>query len=442
MPLAKYSFYSGNVTLTVVENVFSLYERCKELLDTNGNGWADPITDFSQLKAKIDKVEVGNQSNDDESMKACANLAMNQNDDDNEEDMLVPLPKVETDENQELSTIWLPLKRKHIFNVKSRTSAFIIFRYYVMVTQCYKYQGINQSIFDRKLKTWILENVLPYLEDDKLYPAFGAVLRVLQTVKEPNESGYLGTRSKSSRMNRLLGAHSATYDDDDSSSLFNFDPSGTELDWWIRIATAVASGLVILLLLIFCFVRICTNRKKIRDERMTDSSRKLSFGQKLKGILWKNSHRPEQDEFYAYKKESRGVSYENEKLGKKKTNKLKGKKTKEKFDLPLLGNITESEEEVVLHRTPLNRICSSGSSMSQHQNETKKKEAVKARFKISDSSDEGEKRKKPLTSSLKSSQPVSKAPGRQRNILDKFRSKSPDRGKSQDHKNLLSRDVP
>lgn len=392
LPVAKFSFYSGNVTFSVIQNVFNLYERCKELLDTNGNGWADPISDFSQFTFTVEPLAITKQSTDDDAMKSCANLAMNQNDDDNEEDMLVALPKMETEEGEELATIWLPLKRKHIFNINSKTSAFILFRYYVMVTQCYSYQGINQSIFNRKLKLWLVENVLPYLEDENLYPAFGAVLRILETIKEPDESGYHGTKQKAvSRWRHLLGPHVG--DDNNDDNVFDVDTD--DYTKWLLITFAALAG-PILLLLTCCAARVCS--KKNRDNHV----RKPNCFQRCMRFLRRNSHQPDGDEFYQYKKLSTAnqnvVFEENEKKGKCPWRKQKGKKTKskEKFNLPRLGRTSESDEDVVLLDTKKG-----------------KKSASNASFKISESSDEG---KKPPKRQVKPDPP---------GLFTKFRSRSP-----------------
>ena len=109
LPVIKFSYYTGNVSYATASSAYSLFERCKELLDTNGNGWKDPITDFSRLHFKIDPIDLSNFL-EDEGMKSCVSLVLNKDDADNEEDMLVELPKIELEENEELSTIWIPFK--------------------------------------------------------------------------------------------------------------------------------------------------------------------------------------------------------------------------------------------------------------------------------------------------------------------------------------------
>lgn len=395
LPVAKFSFYSGNASYAVVQKVLNLYERCKELLDTNGNGWGDPITDFSQFRTKLEPLDLKKQSSEDDSMKACANLALNQNDND-EEDMLVPLPKIETTENEEPSTIWLPLKRKHIFNINSKSSAFILFRYFVVVTQCYAYQGINQSIFNQNLKVWLVDEVVPYLNDDKLYPAFGAVLRILETVKASNENGYHGTKSKPFGHRQFPGDHPAQFSDNDEviSDLYSDDD---DFDWWSKIALIASCGIVALLLLTFLVARICCETK--RKDASTDPPDKPSFMQKFKKLLMRNTHRAEADEFYQYRKvprHPRRIVFENEKrCGLFRKQKTKKSGSKEWFDLPLLGEQTESEEEIVVHESFSSKKESSDSSGRRFKSA---KTASKETFKISEDSDDSRlKNSKPQT---------------------------------------------
>lgn len=303
---------------------------------------------------------------------------MNQNDNDNDEDMLVPVPKIETE------SIWLPLKRKRIFNINSKESSFILLRFFVIVSQCYSYQGINQAVFNRKLKTWIMENVLPFLDDDKLYPSFGAVLRILETIKEPNDGAYQGSKGKSSsRHNRINSIRGKINDEDYESLKSDYD---NDMSYWIKIGFIVSGVLLLLILLICLCVKLCN--KKFHK---SDNQRKRSLKQKIVDILTSNTHIPERDEYYQYKNVARGVAFENEKQRKCKWfNKNRKSKTKDRIDLPLLGKATDSEDEIVLH----------DSSSSSKRSTTKSKNT---KFGISESSDEDRSKKKPSKSSLKSS---------------------------------------
>lgn len=367
------------MTYSVAQNVFDLFDRCKELLDTNGNSWSEAITDFSQFNVKIIPLMIPKTSDDDEAMKACSNLVTNQNDDDTEEDMLVPLPKIETEENDDLSTIRLPLKRKHTFNINSKKSAFILLRYFVSVTQCFKYQGINQSLFNKKLNLWIADNVLPYLDDDQLYPAFGAVLRIVESIKGPYDAMYQGTSQKNTKRHKQQLVESTNFldfKDNSNSDEFSFDDNNRDFNWWLNAILASIGIAILTILLIYMIIRICCNRKKIQEVEYKKIPNKKSLKEKITNVLKKSTHMPEHDEFYEYKKvrNKKGIKFENEKM----SSPLR-KFRKDKVNLPLL-NMAESEDEIVLLESKKSTPHSSQSSLSK-----------KTAFKLSEDSDNNSK---------------------------------------------------
>lgn len=113
LPIIKFSYYTGNISYKLVNNANSLYDRCKDLLNTNGNGWKNSITDFSKFPFRIDPIDMTHNSleeKQEEEIKSCVSLTLNQKDDDNGEYMLVALPKIEVEENNVLSTIRIPFK--------------------------------------------------------------------------------------------------------------------------------------------------------------------------------------------------------------------------------------------------------------------------------------------------------------------------------------------
>lgn len=416
LPITKFSFYAGNVTFSIAQNVIDLYERCKELLDTNGNFWADPITDFSQFDINILPLVLP-KVRDDESMKACSSLLTKLNDDDNEEDMIVSLPKLEIDDDsRELLTIWLPLKQKHVYNINSKTSAFILFRYFVIVTQCYSYQGINQSIFNRRLKLWINENVLQYLDDDKLYPAFGAVLRIMESIKDSGDSiQYTGNKGRRTKKQRQMPAISSSYYSNNDQDEFSFDDENRDIYWWMNAIIASAGIVILICLILYLITRICCNRKKSKEAQY--GTKNHSLKEKIFNVLRQSTHIPENDEFYEYKKlpSGKGIKFENEKL-RKSNKKLPKSRKKDEINLPILNKnyLSESEDDIVLHETK--KLKTPYSTSASSINTSTKKLIDKNIFKISEDSDDGIKRSSSATAKSKS-------------ILEKLRSKSPGRKK-------------
>lgn len=188
IPVTKYSYYAGEISYKTTKSLYDLFEYCKKILNTNGIGWRQPINSFKNLTNEIQPIQFDEEKNDeviDENEQTpCVNLILLGDDiNDLEEDMLVSLPKVEVDENGDLLNIWLPFKRKHNFNVAAKSSAFILMRYFVSVTKCYDFEGNSQEMFNQNFEKWLKENVVPFLHKKSFYPAFGAVLRIIETVK-------------------------------------------------------------------------------------------------------------------------------------------------------------------------------------------------------------------------------------------------------------------
>lgn len=188
IPVTKYSYYAGEITYKTTKYLYELFDYCKKILNTNGIGWRPPINNFKNFTNKIQPIQMDEEKNEDvideNEQTPCVNLILLGDDiNDLEEDMLIALPKIELDENGELISIWLPFKRKHNFNVEAKSSAFILMRYFVSVTKCYRFEGNSQEIFNQNFEKWLKENISPFLHKKNFYPAFGAVLRILETVK-------------------------------------------------------------------------------------------------------------------------------------------------------------------------------------------------------------------------------------------------------------------
>lgn len=178
IPVVKNSFYSGLVCLKIAKNVMEVYRQCKIFLNTNGNGWKTPINDFTDFEITIQPMLLVEEVDD----TSCLHLELADGKE-NDEDMLVPLPKLDREEKGMLSNIWLPFKRKKSFNLRSYHSAFIFLKYFEMLSKCYKYENVCQDNFNKKLGEWIEENIEIHLEDDQFYPGLGAILRIQETLK-------------------------------------------------------------------------------------------------------------------------------------------------------------------------------------------------------------------------------------------------------------------
>lgn len=117
----------------------------------------------------------------------CGNLLLTSDDDYNSDysdrKLVVSLPRIEAMDNDSIISVWLPFKDKRNFILNSKSSAFVLTRYYVAVLRCYRFRNIKFNPFNRRFKKLLDEKVLPLIHSDEFYPGFGAILRVLETLQ-------------------------------------------------------------------------------------------------------------------------------------------------------------------------------------------------------------------------------------------------------------------
>ncbi|KAL9898243.1 uncharacterized protein ACN427_006434 [Glossina fuscipes fuscipes] len=195
VPVAKFSFYAGQVSLGTVENVLEMLKQCKQFLNVNGNGWKSPMKDvLKELKSvHIEPLHLDEQAKScDPSF--CLRLDTNIGQSESEQgDMIVGLPKLEPeDRNDFLGNIWLPFKYKRSFDLRAESSAYIVVKFYETITKCYQCEHINQDCFNAKFRTWILENIQVHLSDEQFYPGLGAILRISENLKAGKRDNLYG----------------------------------------------------------------------------------------------------------------------------------------------------------------------------------------------------------------------------------------------------------
>lgn len=120
----------------------------------------------------------------------CGNLLLTSDDDFtsdySDRELIVSLPRIESVDNDNIISIWLPFKHKRHFILNSKSSAFILTRYYVDVLKCYQFRNAISNPFNERFHTLLREKVLPLIHNDEFYPGFGAILRVWETLKGSN----------------------------------------------------------------------------------------------------------------------------------------------------------------------------------------------------------------------------------------------------------------
>lgn len=195
VPVAKYSYYAGQLGLETTNNILHLHQQCKNYLNTNGNGWKAPLRDvLNELNdVVIEPLQFDEDDQDNNEPSYCMHLDMNIYHSAGSADkakMILALPKLEIKDNDafdeatdQLGNVWLPFRRKRVYDLRSQSSAYIVVKFYETVSNCYQYENLNSDCYDRKFKEWLLDNVHPHLSDDVFYPGLGAILRLSEYLK-------------------------------------------------------------------------------------------------------------------------------------------------------------------------------------------------------------------------------------------------------------------
>ncbi|XP_064536043.1 uncharacterized protein LOC135426709 isoform X2 [Drosophila montana] len=191
VPMAQVSYYAGRLKLCTVQRLVALYRQCLMVLNTNGNGWKQPEQDIlSRLKnVRISPVRLNDSCSTENDASSCALLDHScANSDAQNEQMIVPLPHLELEDSSGfLSNIFLPFKHRRIYNLRSPDAAFILVKFFKTLSNCYRFQGMSQKIYNHKLRVWIRENLQFHYRDEIFYPGLGGVLQIYETLICPTK---------------------------------------------------------------------------------------------------------------------------------------------------------------------------------------------------------------------------------------------------------------
>ncbi|KRF78637.1 uncharacterized protein Dvir_GJ10524, isoform C [Drosophila virilis] len=191
VPVAQVSYYAGRLKLCTVQRLVALYRQCLMVLNTNGNGWRQPEQDIlSRMKnVRIKPVHLNDSCSTENDASSCALLDHScANSDAQNEQMIVPLPHLELEDSSGfLSNIFLPFKHRRIYNLRSPDAAFILVKFFKTLSNCYRFQGMSQKIYNHKLRVWIRENLQFHYRDEMFYPGLGGVLQIYETLICPTK---------------------------------------------------------------------------------------------------------------------------------------------------------------------------------------------------------------------------------------------------------------
>uniref|UniRef100_B3P839 GG11536 n=1 Tax=Drosophila erecta TaxID=7220 RepID=B3P839_DROER len=207
VPMAQISYYAGRIKLNTVERLVNIYQQCKTTLNTNGNGWRTPSKDIiSQFKVEeIEPVKLPKSCRAQEDASSCTQLeqsCISQEPD--QGSMIVTLPRLEAvDDHGHLTNIYLPLRKRRIYNLRSPRSEFVLVKFFQTLTSCHRFQGVSQANYNHQLLAWIKENLEMHYADDVFYPGLGGILQIQEMLSKeknaeeesrtpPNEDDALG----------------------------------------------------------------------------------------------------------------------------------------------------------------------------------------------------------------------------------------------------------
>lgn len=97
----------------------------------------------------------------------------------------IPMPFF--DSKTHPSAIAVPFRRFSLRNVESKSSAYILLKFYVAATKCLASKDADQSsvnTFNSDFYAFLNWKVIPHMCDEKFYSAFGGILRVVETLKQ------------------------------------------------------------------------------------------------------------------------------------------------------------------------------------------------------------------------------------------------------------------
>uniref|UniRef100_A0A1B6JVD7 Uncharacterized protein n=1 Tax=Homalodisca liturata TaxID=320908 RepID=A0A1B6JVD7_9HEMI len=189
----KQLYYEGNLRYKDVQLVEHMEQELQNKGEVNlrlGDIRRSPIKCNiaiqvrSTVKHIIPLVVTGTAS---EKRRACEAI-LKQGKDGNITQLLdIPTPKLDSNKEPTELTVPLNVTNPATYKVDSPDADNLLTQYYKVVMKCLTLtteHKIQVFKFNKKFYDWLSQAVLPHLEDDKCYPAFGSVLRIVETMRE------------------------------------------------------------------------------------------------------------------------------------------------------------------------------------------------------------------------------------------------------------------
>ncbi|XP_059049086.1 uncharacterized protein LOC131844267 [Achroia grisella] len=180
LPTVRFAYYAGYIPYRSARQLHDFFDELKRSLNTQGLGWKQPdkVPPWSNLT--VVKILIGSGK----FYHPCGCLVTKR---DSNSCIHLPLPKL--DDYDSPSAIALPFKSGGLVSLTSPNSQNILLKYYTTVSRCILDSSPKDCRhpdfvnYNNELWHWMKRDVAPHLIDEKLYAAYGGVLRVAAAVQ-------------------------------------------------------------------------------------------------------------------------------------------------------------------------------------------------------------------------------------------------------------------
>ncbi|GBP18499.1 hypothetical protein EVAR_12960_1 [Eumeta japonica] len=175
LPAARFAYYGGYLNFADVNKLNVFYNTIETHLNTRGLGWKEPSKSPPWSNLTVTKILFKPEY----MHRPCERLITKR-----DSNSCIHLPKPKIDDIEKPSSIVLPLRTNGFFSLTSPRSENVLLDYYSTATKCILQQSPQSCrntdfvTFNNDLWHWMKRHVAPHLLDERLYAAYGGVLRV------------------------------------------------------------------------------------------------------------------------------------------------------------------------------------------------------------------------------------------------------------------------
>lgn len=180
LPTARFAFYAGYVPYKSAREIHDFYNEIKDVLNTQGLGWKRPERTPQWSNLTVAKILIGVGSFFD----PCTCLVTKR-----DTKSCIHLPTPILDDDVTPSAVALPFKTGGLVSLTSPNSNNALLKYYTTAARCILSSSPENCrhsdflSFNNELWNWMKRDVAPHLVDEKLYTAYGGVLRIAAAVQ-------------------------------------------------------------------------------------------------------------------------------------------------------------------------------------------------------------------------------------------------------------------